>query len=602
MPARCRARADDRAGAGVAPLFSASKAVPGSASAAWMDDEEEEEEEDMGELQYSLLDEDEDEDENDGEGGDEEEEYRGLYVGEEDDDETLDLFARPVEGEEGIDPRVGGSTVDYSKFGPVRPVGSRRKRRPVPVVAVVGRPNVGKSALTNRVARRFWDGSIVHDEAGVTRDRTYRRAEFGGKVFDIVDTGGLVFDDKAEDVFTSHIRDQALIALQEACAVIMVVDGQVGPTALDEEIARFLRQQKLPIALAVNKCESETMGMLQAAEFWSLGMGEPMPVSGLHGTGVFEMLETIRDHIYDVEEREEEEEIGVAIVGRPNVGKSSLLNRLFGEERAIVSDISGTTRDAIDVLLERPGGGRQYRLVDTAGVRKKKKVEYGNEFFMVNRAFKAIRRADVVLLVLDATEGIKDQDRQLAQRIADEGRACVLILNKWDAVEKDEKTYDKTVAYLKEELLDVRWAPAILTSALTGQRTGKIFDVVDEVVENHRKRIRTSVLNEVLRDAILWQAPPGRRGHGGASGKVYYCNQVACQPPTVAVFCNNPKLFSDNYKRYLERKFREQLKFEGSPIRFLWRGKRLRRVLQEHGGKVDAGRGEKARYPKPYAN
>ncbi|CAB1115467.1 unnamed protein product [Ectocarpus sp. CCAP 1310/34] len=482
---------------------------------------------------------------------------------------------------------------ELKKLGPPVPVKGERARskRRFPVVAVIGRPNVGKSTVVNRLAKRFKDGSIVFDESGVTRDRTYKRAWYCGKDFDVVDTGGLVFDDKGGDVFAKEIRQQALIALEEATAVIMVVDGMAGCNVLDQEIARFLRQQKVPVILAVNKCESQKYGEIQTAEFWCLGLGEPWPISGLHGDGIYDMMDNVAEHLYEVDESaEEEDNINVAIVGRPNVGKSSLLNRLFGETRSIVSDVPGTTRDSIDAMFER--GGRTYRLVDTAGIRRKGKVDYGNEFFMVNRAFKAIRRADVVLLMVDVEAGITDQDRVLADRIQSDGRACVVVCNKWDLVEdKDDSTYNKAVEYARQMLSPVKWAEVCFTSAKTGQRCTKLFDLVDEVAVQHRRRVKTSVLNEVLRDAVLWQAPPSKKSSGASQGKIYYCNQIATRPPTVAVFCNNPKLFGDNYKRYLDRKFREQLGLKSTPIRFLWRGKRLRRMEQDN-----------RRNPKPYSD
>ncbi|CAM9805385.1 unnamed protein product [Pylaiella littoralis] len=482
---------------------------------------------------------------------------------------------------------------ELKKLGPPVPVKGERARskRRVPVVAVIGRPNVGKSTVVNRLAKRFKDGSIVFDESGVTRDRTYKRAWYCGKDFDIVDTGGLVFDDKGGDVFAKEIRQQALIALEEATAVIMVVDGMAGCNILDQEIARFLRQQKVPVILAVNKCESQKFGEIQTADFWCLGLGEPWPISGLHGDGIYDMMDNVKDHLYDVDQSAElEDNINVAIVGRPNVGKSSLLNRLFGETRSIVSDVPGTTRDSIDAMFER--GGRTYRLVDTAGIRRKGKVDYGNEFFMVNRAFKAIRRADVVLLMVDVEAGITDQDRVLADRVQSDGRACIVVCNKWDLVEdKNDASYNKAVDYARQMLSPVKWAEVCFTSAKTGQRCTKLFDLVDEVAVQHRRRVKTSVLNEVLRDAVLWQAPPSKKSSGASQGKIYYCNQIATRPPTVAVFCNNPKLFGDNYKRYLDRKFREQLGLKSTPIRFLWRGKKLRRMEQDS-----------RKNPKPYSD
>jgi len=291
---------------------------------------------------------------------------------------------------------------------------------PLPIVAVIGRPNVGKSTLVNRIAGD--QEAIVFDEPGITRDRTYRDAFWGDRDFQIVDTGGLVFDDDTE--FLPLIREQALLALAESAVAILVVDGKAGLTAADETIAQWLRQQPVPVILAVNKCESVSQGLSLAAEFWGLGLGEPIALSGIHGNGTGELLDAVIAHLPSVAELEAETEIRVAIVGRPNVGKSSLLNALVGESRAIVSPISGTTRDAIDSLVERDG--KRYRLVDTAGIRKKKQVDYGPEFFSINRAFKAIRRSDVVLLVIDAIDGVTDQDQKLAGRIEEDRKSTRL--------------------------------------------------------------------------------------------------------------------------------------------------------------------------------
>ena len=298
----------------------------------------------------------------------------------------------------------------------------------------------------------------------------------------------------------------------------------------------------------------------------------------------------------------------MSIIGRPNVGKSSLLNTIFGDERAIVSEMAGTTRDSIDAVMERPSPkgaafpSTIYRFVDTAGIRRKGKVEFGPEFFMVNRALRAIRRSDVALLVLDATMGVTEQDRTLAQKIADDGRACVVVCNKWDAVvDKNSATYSNAVKYVREELPQVRWAPIIFISAATGQRVGKIYGAVDEAIQAHRKRVSTSILNEVLRDAILWQPPPSRRN--GAQAKIYYCNQVSTQPPTVVIFCNDPKLINDNYKRYLDRKFRESLDgFEATPIRWIFRGRRARDMARNRSMNGDPGDGGAGvSYPFPHA-
>ena len=436
---------------------------------------------------------------------------------------------------------------------------------PLPIVAIVGRPNVGKSTFVNRLAGERT--AIVHDESGVTRDRLYRETEWNGRPFRIVDTGGIVFDDDSE--FLPHIRQQAMAALCEAHAAILVVDGQMGPTSTDLEIAHWLRQQDLPIFIAVNKCESLEMGIAQAAAFWELGLGEPHPCSAIHGNGVAEILDELIPSLPEIVEEEPLDILNVAIVGKPNVGKSSLLNRLVGQQRTIVSDVPGTTRDAIDTQVTHEG--KQYRFVDTAGIRKKSKISYGVEFFSINRAFKAIERSDVVLMVIDATEGIGEQDRKLAGRVADEGRACVVVVNKWDAVEKDNQTLYDYTRYVQERLYFVEWASIVFTSALTGQRVNKIFELVDRAADSHKRRVSTSVVNEVLEEAVMWHSPPTNRQ--GRAGKIYYGTQASVQPPTFALFVNNPSLFKDNYRRYLEKHFRNTLDFDGTPIRLLWRGK-----------------------------
>jgi GTP-binding protein len=551
------------------------------------------------------------------------------------------------------------------------PIRRHRRSKKEPLIAIIGRPNVGKSALVNRIAGTQSGGAIVADESGITRDRTYRQAEFLGEYFEICDTGGLVFDEDESTLFAKEIRQQAMIAIQEASAVILVVDGQAGITSTDQAIADFLRKEvlsQIPVHVAVNKCESEKTGQLSAVEFWNLGLGEPVAVSALHGIGTAEVLEQTFESIAErksaiegfgtkvqklkqakeafrsneplpgedetdvrlrkkygigtgaekvieqyeaamaaFDEQERPEEINVAIVGRPNVGKSSLTNAIFGETRSIVSEMAGTTRDSIDAVMERPAtdkGGTPtiYRFVDTAGIRRKSKVQFGPEFFMVNRALRAIRRSDVALLVLDATAGVTEQDRILAQKIADDGRACVIVCNKWDAVvDKDSSTYDKSVKYMREELPQVRWAPILFISAATGQRVGKIYGAVDEAIQAHRRRVSTGILNEVLRDAILWQPPPARRN--GAQAKIYYCNQVSVRPPTIVVFCNDPKLLNDNYKRYLDRKFRESLDgFEATPIRWIFRGRRARDVMRDRNMNGDPGDGGSGTsFPFPHA-
>jgi GTP-binding protein len=440
----------------------------------------------------------------------------------------------------------------------------------LPIVAIIGRPNVGKSTIVNRLASA--QSAIVYDEPGVTRDRTYSQSFWRDREFLVVDTGGLVFDDDTE--FLPLIREQATLALAEASAAIFVVDGQTGPTDADKEIAEWLRQQPVPVLLAVNKCESPEQGLVQAAQFWELGLGEPFAVSGIHGSGTGELLDKLITYLPPIEEIPQTEEIKVAIVGRPNVGKSSLLNALVGENRAIVSPISGTTRDAIDTVIERQG--QTYRLIDTAGIRKKKNVEYGPEFFGINRAFKAIRRANVVLLVIDAVDGVTEQDQKLVGRIVEEGRACVLVVNKWDAVEKDSYTIYEYEKHLKERLHFIDWAQTIFVSAKSGQRVEKILELVNTAESAHKRRVATAVINDVLEEALAWHSPPTNRQ--GRQGKIYYGTQVSSQPPAIALFVNEASRFNDNYRRYIERQFRQQLGFTGTPIRLFWRSKKAREL------------------------
>lgn len=443
----------------------------------------------------------------------------------------------------------------------------------LPIVAIIGRPNVGKSTLVNRLAKD--KQAIVHDEPGITRDRTYQTAFWQDRDFVIVDTGGLVFDDDSE--FIPQIREQAMLALQEATAAILVVDGQAGITAGDMEIASWLRQQSIPVVLGVNKCESAATGLIQAAEFWQLGLGQPFPFSGIHGNGTGDLLDELIKHLPETSEVEANTEIKVAIVGRPNVGKSSLFNSLTGENRCIVSDIAGTTRDAIDTIIETEG--QVYRLIDTAGIRKKKNVSYGAEFFSVNRAFRAIRRSDVVLLVIDALDEITDQDLKLAGRIIDEGKAVVIIVNKWDAVDKDSYTIYQYTQLLKSRLYYLDWAEVLFVSAKTGQRVTKILALVQEAATEHRRRVTTSIINEVIQEAVSWQSPPTNRQ--GKQGKIYYGTQVTSAPPTIALFVNDPQRFNDNYRRYMARQFRQHLGFKGTPIRLLWKGKKVRDLERE---------------------
>ncbi|CAK6691598.1 ribosome biogenesis GTPase Der [Synechococcus sp. BA-124 BA4] len=438
----------------------------------------------------------------------------------------------------------------------------------LPVVAIIGRPNVGKSTLVNRLCRSR--EAIVHDQPGVTRDRTYQEGFWGDRRFRVVDTGGLVFDDDSE--FLPEIREQANLALAEASVAVVIVDGQQGLTGADQAIADWLRGQKVPVLLAVNKCESPDQGLAMAADFWGLGLGEPHAVSAIHGAGTGDLLDKVIGYLPTTPEEETEEPIQLAIIGRPNVGKSSLLNSICGEARAIVSPIRGTTRDTIDTTIEREG--KTWKLLDTAGIRRRRSVSYGPEYFGINRSFKAVERSDVCVLVIDALDGVTEQDQRVAGRIEEDGRACVIVVNKWDAIEKDSHTMAAMEKELRAKLYFLDWAPMLFTSALTGQRVESIFALALLAVEQHRRRVTTSVVNEVLQEAVSWRSPPTSRG--GRQGRIYYGTQVATRPPSFTLFVNDPKLFGETYRRYVERQIREGLGFDGSPIRLFWRGKQQR--------------------------
>ena len=444
----------------------------------------------------------------------------------------------------------------------------------LPSIAIIGRPNVGKSTLVNRLCQS--NDAIVFDKPGVTRDRTYQNASWGGKEFQVVDTGGLVFEDDSE--FLPEIRTQVFLALEEASIALFIVDGNQGLTDGDLSIARWLRNSSCKTIVAVNKCESSTLGISMASEFWKLGLGEPYPVSAIHGSGTGDLLDLIITKLPENKDVDEEEEkIMMSIIGRPNVGKSSLLNAICGEKRAIVSDISGTTTDSIDTLIEK--NSHKWKIVDTAGIRRKKNVKYGTEFFGINRAFKAIDRSDVCILVIDAIDGVTDQDQKLAGRIEEQGRSCVIVVNKWDLVEKNSSTIYQVEKELRSKLYFLHWSNMIFISALTGKRVENIFVNALNAVEQHRRRVTTSVVNEVLKDSIGWKSPPTTRG--GKQGRLYYGTQVKNKPPTFTLFVNDPKLFGITYRRYIEKQIRVNLGFEGTPIILLWRGKQQRALAKE---------------------
>ncbi len=444
----------------------------------------------------------------------------------------------------------------------------------LPTIAIIGRPNVGKSTLVNRLCQS--NDAIVFDKPGVTRDRTYQNASWGGREFQVVDTGGLVFEDDSE--FLPEIRTQVFLALEEAAIALFVVDGNQGVTDGDLSIAKWLRNSSCKTIVAVNKCESSTFGLSMASEFWKLGLGEPYPVSAIHGSGTGDLLDLILNKLPEKKDIEDEEEkIMMSIIGRPNVGKSSLLNSICGEKRAIVSDISGTTTDSIDTLIEK--NSHKWKIVDTAGIRRKKNVKYGTEFFGINRAFKSIDRSDVCILVIDAIDGVTDQDQKLAGRIEEQGRACVIVVNKWDLVEKNSSTIYQVEKELRAKLYFLHWSKMIFISALTGKRVENIFDHALAAFDQHRRRVTTSVVNEVLKEAICWKSPPTTRG--GKQGRIYYGTQVKNSPPTFSLFVNDPKLFGITYRRYIEKQIRVNLGFEGTPIVLLWRGKQQRALQKE---------------------
>nr|VDD46694.1 unnamed protein product [Brassica oleracea] len=476
-------------------------------------------------------------------------------------------------------------------------------------VAIVGRPNVGKSALFNRLVGE--NKAIVVDEPGVTRDRLYGRSYWGDQEFVVVDTGGVMTVSKSPagvmeelNVSTtigmegiplssreaavarmpSMIEKQATAAVEESDVIVFVVDGQTGPTGADVEIADWLRKyySHKNIILAVNKCESPRKGLMQASEFWSLGFS-PIPISALSGTGTGELLDLVCSGLNKLErmettmEEEEEENYipAIAIIGRPNVGKSSILNALVREDRTIVSPVSGTTRDAIDAEFTGPDG-EKFRLIDTAGIRKKAAVASSGsttEAMSVNRAFRAIRRSDVVALVIEAMACITEQDMKIAERIEREGKGCLVVVNKWDTIpNKNQQTAAHYEDDVREKLRSLKWAPIVYSTAITGHSVDNIVVAAATVQKERSRRLSTATLNQVIREAVAFKSPP--RTRGGKRGRVYYCTQAAIRPPTFVFFVNDAKLFSDTYRRYMEKQLRTDAGFAGTPIRLLWRSRK----------------------------
>ncbi len=432
-----------------------------------------------------------------------------------------------------------------------------------PVIAIVGRPNVGKSTIFNRiVGERI---SIVEDIPGVTRDRIYSSAEWLNHDFNIIDTGGI---DIGDEPFLEQIRQQAEIAIDEADVIIFMTNGREGVTSADEEVAKILYKAKKPVVLAVNKIDNPEM-QEQIYDFYALGFGEPFPISGSHGLGLGDLLDEAMSHVSKRDEESYDEDvIKFSLIGRPNVGKSSLVNALLGEERVIVSNVAGTTRDAVDTPYVKDG--QEYVIIDTAGMRKRGKVYESTEKYSVLRALRAIERSDVVLVVLDGEEGIIEQDKRIAGYAHEAGRAIVIVVNKWDAVEKDDKTMKKFEEKIRDHFQFLDYAPIVFLSAKTKQRTHTLLPMINEACDSHSLRVPTNVLNDVITDAIAMNPTPT---HNGQRLRVYYATQVAVKPPAFVVFVNDEELMHFSYSRFLENRIRDAFGFVGTPIKIIPRAR-----------------------------
>ncbi|HBG4642972.1 TPA: ribosome biogenesis GTPase Der [Clostridioides difficile] len=433
-----------------------------------------------------------------------------------------------------------------------------------PVVAVVGRPNVGKSTIFNKFAGKRI--SIVENTPGVTRDRIFAEVEWLDKYFTLVDTGGIEPD--SEDIILSQMRNQAMLAMDMSHVILFIVDGKAGITAADKEIAQLLRKTKKPVILVVNKIDSQSQ-FDNIYNFYELGFGTPFAVSGANSMGFGDLLDEIVENFpAGLDTEYEEDIIRVAITGKPNAGKSSILNKILGEERVIVSPIAGTTRDAIDTYFEK--NGQKFLLIDTAGLRRKSKIYETIEKYSVIRAMSAVDRADVVLIVIDALEGVTEQDTKVAGIAHDEGKGCIFVINKWDLIEKDNKTMSNYTKDIKEKFPFMMYAPIVFVSAKTNQRMNKILDTVEYVSNEHSKRISTSALNEVIGEAVMLNQPPSDKGR---RLKIYYGTQTDIRPPKITLFINDKDLTHFSYQRYLENKIRENFGFEGTSIKFEYRQK-----------------------------
>ena len=436
---------------------------------------------------------------------------------------------------------------------------SRKK----PVVAVVGRPNVGKSTLFNVLAGEMI--SIVKDTPGVTRDRIYADCTWLDKAFTLIDTGGIEPDSR--DIILAQMREQAEIAIATADVIIFIVDVRQGLTDSDSKVADMLRKSRKPVILAVNKVDSFAKFGNDVYEFYNLGIGDPHPISAANRMGLGDLLDEVISHFEEKTEAEEEDDRPrIAIVGKPNVGKSSIINRLIGENRVIVSDIAGTTRDAIDTEVVH--NGKEYIFIDTAGLRRKNKIKEELERYMIVRTVSAVERADVVVLVIDAQEGVTEQDAKIAGIAHERGKGMIIAVNKWDAIEKDDKTIYRFSEKIKNTLSYMPYAEMLFISAKTGQRLPKLFETIDAVIENHAMRVATGVLNEIMAEAVAMQQPPSDKGK---RLRLYYITQAAVKPPTFVIFVNDKELMHFSYTRYIENKIREAFGFRGTPLKFIIR-------------------------------
>lgn len=437
----------------------------------------------------------------------------------------------------------------------------------MPLIAIVGRPNVGKSTLFNKIiGRRI---SIVEDTPGVTRDRIYADGEWRGKMFQLVDTGGI--EPRTDDVVLSQMRRQAQIAIEKADVVILVTDMLTGLTATDSEVASMLLKAGKKVVLCVNKVDRPGDVPVDFYEFYNLGLGDPIAVSSAHGLGIGDLLDAVYDKLEEIEPEPEydSDTVKVAVIGKPNAGKSSLINRILGEERLIVSDIPGTTRDAVDALVCNTHG--RYLFIDTAGLRKKSKVTENIERYSVLRSYMAVDRADVVIIMIDANDGVTEQDTKIAGFAHEKGKASLIAVNKWDTVEKDDRTMNKMKVKIREDLKYMSYAPVVFISAKTGQRVEKLFDMINYVRQQHSTRVSTGVLNDVLAYATLKVQPPTDKGK---RLKLYYMTQPAANPPTFVCFCNDADLFHFSYQRYIENRIREAFGLDATPIKLLIREKK----------------------------